>query len=518
VVTIVPGPRAAIRAAVLLVALLALPAPAAAAEEGEVDDWFAQFHDGKKAGWGRLRRTKSEEGGRAVWVTETEGRVRVGEGTTMRSATRVVEDGEGSVLSYRTSVEFDGGPPPQRREGVVEKGVVRAVEDGKAREVPYPRGALGPAAVHRAIVKSLDPGAGGEVIAFQPIDATGRPTRWKVAKSTELTDVLGRHLWLTRVERSEDGGLQELSLMGPGRREFAGANNLGAWQWFLTEESVAKADADPAALLAPAVVEPDRPVPVEPKPTRGRYRLSRGGRPLGDLPEGGAQRVVERAADGASAIVEVVFVEPPSGTAIARPQAPKPETARWLAATPLIELEHPRLQRFSADAIGGLINSLRSARMIELAVKEYLHPAPAGVGFATACEAISSATGDSSEAAVLAAGLARAAGIPSRLVAGVVYWDATTWKGAPRPRGAFALHFWTEVLVADGVWFPLDPMRMDGTRPRKGVDELEGHGGFDATHVALLVSDLATERPFTEIAKPVLEFLDGLSVEVLDPR
>ena len=503
----------------LLALALAIPAPARAAEEGERDDWYAQFHSGKKVGWAHDRRTRSTEGSTPVWVTENESRALLGDspdGPVLVSMRRIVEDEAGRVLSYRTSVDIGRGP--QVREGVVKGDVVHAVEDGKPREAAYPAGALGPAAVDRAVTLNLAPGTEGTVTAFQAIDAKGSALRWKVEKSTEMTNVLGRYMWLTRIEKTEEDGLPEFSLVGPGRREYAGANNLGIWEWYLTEELVAKAEGEPAALLAPAVVEPDRAITMSPKPVRGLYRLSRKGRPVGDLPEGGAQRVLRRAADGSSLDVEVAFAEPPSGTAIARPQAAKPGTAKHLAATPLLELEHPRLKAFSADAVGGLINSLRTSRMIELAVHDYLAPAPAQVGFATACEAISSATGDSTEAAVLAAALARAAGVPARLVAGLVYGDASTWHDAPRPKGAFALHFWVEVHVAEGVWFPLDPMRMDGTRPVKGVDELEGHGGFDGTHIAVLVSDLATERPFTDIAKPVLDFMDGLAIEVLEPK
>ena len=40
----------------------------------------------------------------------------------------------------------------------------------------------------------------------------------------------------------------------------------------------------------------------------------------------------------------------------------------------------------------------------------------------------------------------------------------------------------------------IDPLRMDGTHPTKHADELAGHGGFDATHVAVLRSDLNTDR------------------------
>jgi hypothetical protein len=61
-------------------------------------------------------------------------------------------------------------------------------------------------------------------------------------------------------------------------------------------------------------------------------------------------------------------------------------------------------------------------------------------------------------------------------------------------------------------------MRMDGTKPVGTIDSLAGHGGFDATHVAVLRSDLATDKPVTDIVLPVLAFMDGLTIEVVEPK
>jgi hypothetical protein len=484
-----------------LAVLLALGAPAA--EEVVSDDWYAQFDAQGKTGWSHRRLLRTTVDGKAAWITESESEAR-----PVRTSTRIVEDGEGRVLSYRTSVDIGMKGGPQVREGRVEKGVVRAVEDGKARQVPYPAGALGPAAIDRAVAANLKPGAAGEVLRFQTIDAKAGVLRWTVAAQTELTDVLGRHLWLTRVERTDETGIPEVSLVGPGNREFAGSINLGTIRWLLAEEVVAKSDREPAALVAAGVVAPDRAIP--PRPARAVYRLSRKGTAPLALPEGRWQRVVAKG-DANMVDVEVTFAEPPSGTAVARPQLNRKDLARYLAAAPFLETAHPRLQAMAAEAVGGLINSLRTARMIELGVHDYLAPAPAGTGFPTACEAISSATGDSKAAAALAAGLCRAAGIPSRVVGGFAYREG-------KPVGAFEARVWVEAHVAEDVWFPLDPLRMDGTRPVKGVDDLEGHGGFDATHIAVIVSDLATDRPFTDIVKPVLDFMDGLTIAVIEPK
>jgi transglutaminase-like putative cysteine protease len=511
-----------LRAGSVVLAVLAVCAQKALAGDKVVADrWYAHFHKDVKAGWDHTRVLRSTVDGKKVWITETESRlIRSMDRSLLQppvtSSSRIVEDEAGAVLSYATSVCFGLASGPQMREGTVKDGTISAVEDGRTRTLPYPAGALGPRAIERAVVAALGPSAEGKYVAFRTIDATADAVSWRASPSTELVNVLGRFVWMYRVTKWGVISIEDEMFIGPSGIEFAGATDLGMHQWFLTEESVAKADAQPASLLTSRIVAPDRAIDEAKARSRAVFRLAKKDGKVGALPEECGQRITARK-DGAIEI-EVKFDEVVSGRAHARPYAGKEDVKRWLAETPLVELSNARLREYAGNAIGELINSLRSARMIELFVKKCVRPARADVGFGTACDAISSATGDSTEAAVLAVALARASGIPARLVAGFVYWAPDTWPGGKFPRGAFALHTWAELYVAEGVWFPIDPMRMDGTQPQQGVDELEGHGGFDATHVAVVKSDLATERPITDIVMPVLEFMDGLSIEVVEPK
>ena len=520
------------RRALALTAVMALccvaftPQPRVVAQDEEpaaevvvFDRWYASFHNGKKAGWSHRRRVRTSQDGVPVLVTKSESSAfLIGgdpESGRMVGSQRIVEDGGGRVLSYRTSMDMGMASGPQTREGTLEGDVIHALEDGNKRDVPYPEEALGPAAVDRVVHANLKPGTTGEIVQFRPIDATGEVVAWKVEGMTETVNVLGHYMWLTRVERTGSDGMPQVALVGPGAREYAGTSMLGVWSWFLTEELVAKQDAEPASLVSGRVLAVDRATSMSPKPVRRRWRLSRESGPVGELPQGVGQTIVARGAGG-SLDIEVTFTEPPSGTALPRPYAGATDMARFLAATPMVELANERLQRISKMVVGELINSIRSARMVELCVKQYVHPSPANVGFGTACDTISSRTGDSTEAAALAIGFARAAGLPARFVSGFVYWEPKMWPGDRYPNGAFAPHAWAEIYVADGVWLPIDPMRMDGTEPQMSVDELEGHGGFDATHIAVLRSDLDTATPFTDVVWPTLLFMDGLRIEVVD--
>src|SRR5262249_22195160 len=127
---------------------------------------------------------------------------------------------------------------------------------------------------------------------------------------------------------------------------------------------------------------------------------------LKNLPEGAGQKIVARGKDG-SVDVEVTVVEPPSGSALPRPYAGKADMKLFLATTPIVVLDHPRVKAFGEDAVGGLVNSLRSARMIEVNVHNTVQLAPANIGWGNAPDVLSSQTGDSTEASVLAVAAAR---------------------------------------------------------------------------------------------------------------
>jgi transglutaminase-like putative cysteine protease len=496
-----------------------LATPASAADEVVHDIWFAQFHGETKSGWSHERRVRSERDGKNVVVTESESKVLRGPGgvelkTPIRSSSRFVEDENGAVLSYATSVDIGFGP--QIREGTVKDGVISAKEDGKARTLPYPEGALGPAGVDRAIAAELKADVTGKAVEFAAIDpASSAPVTWTVHGTTTAADILGRYVWLFRVVKKDRTGLPETLLIDGAGRHWGGDLNLGTIRYFRTEEVVAKADREPASWLTSRVIAPSRAIPASAHRARIVLRLTRKDGAVGDLPESASQKIVARGESG-SIDVELTEGKPTSDLVLwMRPYIGDDVDAAYLAETPIVELSNPRLKRLAKEAVGRVEDALGSARAVERTVKQGIHPAPANVGFASACEAISSRTGDSTESAVLTVGFARSLGLPARLVSGFVYWGPELWPEGRQPRGAFAPHLWAEVYVGEDLWWPVDPMRLDLNPPPRSFLQ---HGGFDVTHVAVLRSDAATTTPFTDIVVPVLEFMDGLEIEVLEPK
>jgi len=83
------------------------------------------------------------------------------------------------------------------------------------------------------------------------------------------------------------------------------------------------------------------------------------------------------------------------------------------------------------------------AQLLARWVARNIAPAPAA-GLASALNVLAARRGDCNERTVLYVALARAAGIPSRPVAGLL-----------AARGRFYYHAWPEVYLGD--WVPVDP-------------------------------------------------------------
>lgn len=140
-----------------------------------------------------------------------------------------------------------------------------------------------------------------------------------------------------------------------------------------------------------------------------------------------------------------------------------------LAPTAYLQADNPKIKDLAAAAVGDTANALKAARQIESFVKGYITTKDLSVGYASAAEVAVSRQGDCSEHAVLTAAMCRAAGIPARVVCGVVYVEQFASQ-----KSVFGGHMWVEAFI-DGQWIGLD-----ATRAPEGVG---------AAHIALAVGD-----------------------------
>jgi transglutaminase-like putative cysteine protease len=141
------------------------------------------------------------------------------------------------------------------------------------------------------------------------------------------------------------------------------------------------------------------------------------------------------------------------------------------------------------QAAGDETDPARLAIALEKYVHQTIRQKDFATAFATAAEVAQSLQGDCTEHAVLLAALARASGLPARVVMGLVY--AAGQQG-------FAFHMWTEVYLHDH-WVPLDATL--------------GQGGIGAAHLTLGHSNL---KDGLASLLPVAQVLGQLKIAVLE--
>jgi transglutaminase-like putative cysteine protease len=103
--------------------------------------------------------------------------------------------------------------------------------------------------------------------------------------------------------------------------------------------------------------------------------------------------------------------------------------------------------------VGNATDAGKAVKQIEAFVKGYIKTRDFSIGYASALQVAESRQGDCSEHAVLTAALCRAAGIPARVVSGLVYTENLAGQ-----KNVFGGHAWTEAYIG-GVWVGLDATR-----------------------------------------------------------
>jgi transglutaminase-like putative cysteine protease len=207
-----------------------------------------------------------------------------------------------------------------------------------------------------------------------------------------------------------------------------------------------------------------------------------------------AYQDVEAVSEGAARVTVDLGAERASGAV---------DLDAHLAATTYANAEDEVIVALVQEALRGAGASARErAEALRRFVFRHIRTKDLGRAFATASETARSGEGDCSEHGVLLAAMLRAAGIPSRVAAGVVYVDEFAGE-----RGVFGYHMWAQALLetdAGPAWVDLDATLDDGTP-------------FDATHIAFAVSDLAEGGAITSLAG-IAPLLGTLEIKVEEVR
>ena len=124
-----------------------------------------------------------------------------------------------------------------------------------------------------------------------------------------------------------------------------------------------------------------------------------------------------------------------------------------LKPSDFLQCDDDKVVALAKQAVSGAEDSAQAVYQIEQFVYDYIDEKDLSIGYASASEVAVSKQGDCSEHAVLTAAMCRAAGIPARVVTGIVYIDSFMDR-----QNVLGGHAWAEACVS-GKWVGLDATR-----------------------------------------------------------
>jgi len=207
---------------------------------------------------------------------------------------------------------------------------------------------------------------------------------------------------------------------------------------------------------------------------------------------GPGQTVIEKTRDALVLRIDRPDQASEKGTAVAAPAD--------LGSNMYLDTGDERVRKAAMEAVGSEKEAFRKAVLLKNWVSRRM-TFDLGIAFAPSPEVIRNLRGTCAEYSILLATLARAAGLPSRYLMGLVYLNGM-WGG----------HAWTEMLV-DGTWVPMDaavngPGAADAARFYFSETTLDNGPGDSLT---------AAQRLFGNIDIEVLEYRQGSRIRKIDP-
>jgi hypothetical protein len=399
------------------------------------DEWMSAYHDRQKIGYTHYSLSKDGEG----FAFAEESLLRVTVLQTLQAVRTRTRGHVANDFSLR-DVEFDlsSGAGNLRATGVVAASGLRLTLHTGTEVTEQVLPLNGPLYLPSTLRGLLTPGAlqaGNrmEVLVFDPVSLGNERMSVTVERQEPLPDGGGTLAWRLR---EEFHGVATTSWMDANGAVLREEGPMGFVLVRATSEQALHSDwTDLTALdlVASAAV----PVvhAIDNARTRRSLRVRVSGIPVEQVPTDDEQ--VRHGSE--------VTITRPTLDQLTSYKIPynKDDHGEDLKATTFLQTEHPRIQAAARAAVGGERDALRAAVRINDWVYRTLRKVPT-ISIPNALQVLDMGEGDCNEHAVLFAAVARAAGIPARMIAGAVYID-----------GAFLYHAWCEIWL--GRWVSIDP-------------------------------------------------------------
>lgn len=247
-----------------------------------------------------------------------------------------------------------------------------------------------------------------------------------------------------------------------------------------TKESAMNLDAtdDGPDIAFSTSTRPDKEIKNYRTSTLLKMRVT--GTDIGHIPSGGHQSVKK---DGDGWTLTVHPIQPDSSKAVTINEAARKQM-RWTKPDSRIESESPTFVILADKIVGEETNVIKAAEKVRKYVYSIIK-ANAGIGLIRdSSEILATKEGVCRDHAILSAAIMRAAGIPTRMVSGMVY-----------AQGQFFYHAWVEVFDGER-W-----IGFDSTRPESRLS---------ATHIK--TGQGTIKQAYTSF------LLDGVEFKVLEVR
>jgi hypothetical protein len=455
--------------AILFSSLLTPVLCAAASEE---TDYMVILVDGHKIGYAVHVRKVS--GAQVTTIDDMNMLIGRGSAAIQYSGREVnVESTAGKPIAFEITQNISG--MKQTRKGTINNGKIKmTVQNGPTSTesaIAYPAGALMTEGLRLLQVKKgLQPGQVYDALLFRPDMDQAVPAKVEVGKKSSV-DLLGRMLELSEVKINMQVGQQAIVFTSYVDENFTALKSIIPMMGMNLEMIACEKDfalrqddivdfLDKLCVASPTAIGSNDlagPIVYELTATAGKTLV---------LPNTDTQTVKEIAPGRFE--VTVCPIRPTEQ--VKYPYAGKDkEAGKALEATEYLQTKDAKVVDLTKHAVGDTDDAFKAALQIENFVRGYITKKDLSVGYASAAEVAQTRQGDCTEHAVLATAMCRSAGIPARVVCGLVYANAIGTK-----KNVFGAHMWAEVFL-DGKWFPIDPTRAPN--------------GFSASHITLARGD-----------------------------
>lgn len=445
-----------------LATLLLLPFAAARAEDGPAETWDRVHLSGSAVGYlHNVERVLDGDPKQIETIASSELAIgRMGQTIDIKSSTKTLESAEGAPLRIESTSQMSSQATKTSYTFSVGKVAIATEVLGSTRivEQDVPAGLVGPARANRESKRLA--GTSGETYSYSSFHTEYQTVVLNTMTShgreeTDLHD--GTKVVATRIEIATKTAAGKAIPMAPVVWMDAAGNAVKTsvelsgmtFDFYrVANEAEAKATGDapgtvPDVFLQTLIQEKD-PIPV-PRRLEEAWIVVKTRKPDAVLPNLADEGHFVTPQEDGSVLVHAVRRVPPADKRGTRPLVDPPaELVDALAPGSMIQSDAPEIVAIVEEVVGGERCAWSAAQRLERWVFEHISAKSMSVAFASALEVCRSKEGDCTEHAVLLAALCRAAGIPARVLMGLVYVHGI-WGG----------HAWNDVWI-DGSWYPLD--------------------------------------------------------------